>query len=98
MKKMIICIAVLAVIGLSIQGYNALQQPGNTGKVIVSWDANTEADLAGYKIYWGKASRSYFYNIDVGNITSKQIEGLETGTRWCFAVTAYDTAKNESDF
>lgn len=68
------------------------------GDVIVSWDPNTEADLLGYKIYYGIASRTYTDVIDVGNFTSHTISGLQEGIEYFFAVTAYDTANNESDF
>ena len=30
----------------------------NAGEATVSWDANTENDLAGYKIYYGKTTGS----------------------------------------
>jgi len=71
---------------------------GGTGSVIVSWDANTEPDLKGYKVYYGTASRSYDHVIDVGNVTEYTINNLAAGVTYYFAVTAYDTAFNESDF
>ena len=37
---------------------------GGNGSVTVAWDANTEPDLAGYKIYMGKSSR-FAAEIDV---------------------------------
>ena len=37
---------------------------GGNGSVTVAWDANTEPDLAGYKIYVGKTSR-FATQIDV---------------------------------
>lgn len=67
-------------------------------ELIVSWDQNTEADLAGYKIYYGTSSKQYTQFIDVGKVTSFTVTGLTEGTKYFFAVTAYDTAKNESDF
>ncbi len=70
----------------------------NAGDVIVSWDPNSEADLLGYKIYYGTASRTYTDIMDVGNVTSRTISDLQEGVEYFFAVTAYDTANNESDF
>lgn len=72
--------------------------------VSLSWDApaaNSDGseltDLAGYKVYYGQVSGSYSDSVDVGNTTDAAISGLSSGT-WCFAVTAYDVAGNESSF
>lgn len=67
------------------------------GKAVLDWDANTEPDLAGYKVYFGTASKTYGAPIDVGKVTTKTIEPLADGT-YFFAVTAYDTSGNESLF
>jgi hypothetical protein len=61
------------------------------------WQANKEADLAGYKVYYGKASRSYGSPITVGKVTNHTLTGLSAGTYY-FAVTAFDTSGNESGF
>lgn len=67
--------------------------------VKVSWNANTESDLAGYKIYYGTVSGTYGDPIDVGNVTEDLITITpETGTTYYFVVTAYDTSGNESDY
>jgi len=66
--------------------------------VKVSWDANIEADLAGYKIYYGKDSGSYQSQVSVGNIISYQLSGFEAGKKYYFAVTALDSSGNESGF
>lgn len=70
----------------------------------LSWDAPTTnadgtalTDLAGYKLYYGTSSGDYTVSVDVGNITGAIINSLEPGN-WCFAVTAYDTSGNESDY
>jgi hypothetical protein len=69
----------------------------------LSWSApttNTDGtqlkDLAGYKAYYGTASRTYSQVVDVGNVTTRQINNLTDGLTYYFAVTAYDTLKNES--
>lgn len=66
--------------------------------VIVSWDANRENDLAGYRIYYGTHSADYNRQISVGNVTSHRVDGLEEGRRYFFAVTAVDFSGNESGF
>jgi hypothetical protein len=80
--------------------------------ITVSWEAPTTnedgtelLDLAGYKIYYGNTqSGSYNQVIDVG-IPGQNLEGREESTvnvapegQYYFAVTAYDTAWNESDY
>ncbi len=62
----------------------------------VKWDANTEADLDGYKVYWGRESRAYDQLVDVGNMNS-HILNLPPG-KWYIAVTAYDKSRNESGY
>ncbi|NOZ61223.1 MAG: hypothetical protein GXO74_06040, partial [Calditrichaeota bacterium] len=66
----------------------------------VSWNPNTENDLAGYKVYFGTTSRNYSHIIDVGNDTIYTVTGLTPGREYFFAVTAYDTAtpSNESAY
>ena len=76
----------------------AAGQDMEKGSVTLSWDANREPDLAGYKVYYGLTRRGYSHEIDVGKSTSKQICDLTINRRWYFAVTAYDAAGNESRF
>ncbi len=64
--------------------------------VKISWDPNTEADLAGYKVYYGTRSGQYDRVIDVGKVTQYRIDNLQPGKTYYFVVTAYDTANNES--
>ncbi len=66
--------------------------------VRVSWLANSDADLAGYRVYYGTSSGSYDNTLDAGLSTSVEIEGLAQGDTYYFAVTAYDTSGNESAF
>lgn len=72
--------------------------PAHSAQVTLQWDSNTEPDLAGYKIYYGNASKSYQLGVDVGNRTTSTISNLEEGKIYYFAATAYDTLNNESEF
>ncbi|MCG3115415.1 MAG: DNRLRE domain-containing protein [Candidatus Manganitrophus sp. SA1] len=67
------------------------------GDATLTWNANTEADLAGYRVYFGTASRTYGPSVNVGKATSHTLTGLANQT-YFFAVTAYDTAGKESAF
>ena len=75
-----------------------IQSIPDTAKVIVSWDRNTEADLAGYIVRYGFESRKYSKSYDAGIDTFKLLYNLPFNKRMFFAVTAYDTADNESGF
>lgn len=68
------------------------------GSLFISWDANTEPDLAGYKIYYGTASSQYDNSVDIGNVTEYRAFDLVVEQRYYFVVTAYDQAGNESDY
>lgn len=67
--------------------------------VLVSWNPNTEEDLAGYRLYVGTASGQYGEPVDVGNLTEHTMQiAPQYGTTYYFAVTAYDTSGNESGY
>jgi hypothetical protein len=69
----------------------------SAAQVVLTWSANTESDLAGYKVYYGTSSRNYGPAINAGNLTSYTLTGLNSGI-YFFAITAYDTSGNESAF
>jgi hypothetical protein len=71
---------------------------GGGGTISLAWDANTESDVAGYKIYYGTASRSYGAPVNVGNVTSYVLTGLTPGQVYFISATAYDTANYESGY
>ena len=75
-----------------------LSIPGSAKDVKVSWDPNSESDLAGYRIYYGTKSGNYDTNVDAGNAASVEIKGLQTNTTYYFVATAYDNSGNESEF
>lgn len=65
--------------------------------VHVSWNANTEADLAGYRLFYGDLPRDYLFVFETGNITTYTIKNLLPGTYY-IALKAYDFSGNQSDF
>ena len=69
-------------------------------QIRLAWDANTEPDLAGYKVYYGTASRVYGTPVSVGNVTTYTVTGLTLGQTYYMAVTAFDNATpaNESSY
>ncbi len=64
--------------------------------LLVSWDANSESDLAGYKLYYGVEQANYTESVDVGITTSYIVENLTEGQTYYFVLTAYDRTGNES--
>ena len=67
-------------------------------ELTLAWDANTEADLRGYILYYGTSSRNYSHSIDVGNTTQYTISDLQEGVTYYLAAKAYDYDDNQSGF
>lgn len=71
----------------------------STGNLTVTWTANGEPDLAGYKIYVGTASGTYTVPgspFTIGKVTSYTVANLPIGQTYFIAMSAYDNAGNES--
>ena len=64
----------------------------------LAWAPNNEPDLAGYKVYYGTTSGTYGPPINVGNVTTCPLTGLDPRYTYYFAVTAYDISNRESNF
>ena len=67
-------------------------------QVTLAWDANTEADFAGYKVHYGTVSGVYTTSVDVHNATTAVVTGLTAGQTYYFAATAYNAANTESGY
>ena len=98
MKKFLTLLLVLSWVVLASIAYG-----GEIG-IPLSWDVPTTnsdgtslTDLAGYTIYYGTASGDYSQSINVGNVTTYTVP-ISIGGTYYFAVTAYDTTGNESDY
>ncbi len=73
-----------------------LSPPTTTGTATLTWQANMEADLAGYKVYMGTQPGTYGAPISVGMTTSYTVGNLTGGKTYYFSVTAFDSIGNES--
>ena len=101
-KKILIAPLFLAVVFLSV---GILNNNAFAGSATLNWNANTEPDLAGYRIYYGTSPRTgtcppggYANNLSVGITTSHIFNSLTDGQTWYFSVSAYDTSNNASCF
>jgi len=89
----ILSFEILVCIIIGVIASNAL-----AAQATLAWDPNTESDLAGYRIHYGTISGSYTVHTDVHNVTTYSLTDLTVGQTYYFAVTAYDTAGNESGY
>ena len=109
-KVVIFAAAILMLVAIAVL-FNFLGKISKSfGTATLSWTANTESDLAGYKIYYGISKRTgdcppagYSENINVQKTTSPdkpayKIENLDTGKTYYFSITSYDVSGNESCF
>jgi uncharacterized membrane protein YgcG len=81
--------------------------PAFPADVTLAWDPNSELDLQGYGVYYQKGVAGppymlygYVATDELNDSTNPTftITGLEKGAQYYFALTAYDTAGNESNF
>jgi len=94
-KKLIF---IILMIPLSVFGQS-------TGNIKILWNKNTEADLAGYKVYICEKSvangdtSAYAVVVDKGDtVASFEWKNLRLGKTYFMAVTAYDDSGNESGY
>ena len=62
----------------------------------LAWNANTESDLAGYRIYYGTSSGNYTSSQETGRVTSYTLSNLTEGRTYYIAMSAFDASRNES--
>ena len=69
-----------------------------SASVTLSWQKSDDLSISGYNIYYSTDSRSYGIPVFVGKVNSYVLDGLDEGTKYYFAITAVDSAENESGF
>ncbi|MEI6828171.1 MAG: Ig-like domain-containing protein, partial [Desulfuromonadales bacterium] len=94
LQKMLVNSVLAAILSLGIAS------AGFASSVNLQWDANTETDLAGYKVYYGPESSPLEGTtpLVVNNKTSATINGLDPDISYKFAVTAFNSSGLESTF
>ncbi len=74
-----------------------LADAGTGGTLVAEWTANTEPDLAGYKLFWGTGAGVYTDSVILNrNSTSYRITGLFNGTRYYATIVAFDSTGHHS--
>lgn len=98
-----------AITGLLVAcGGGGVESAGSSGSstgqntAALAWEAATNPNLGGYRIYYGTAPGTYLQSpgqgVNVGNLTTYTVTGLSRATTYYFAATAYDTSNSESIF
>lgn len=96
LKKLLMTIVALATLFGTCSQFGTLLQAAQT--VTLAWDTNSEPDLAGHILYTGRSSGSYTLQMDVGNVNIVTVSNLQEGLTYFFVVTAYNTARLESEY
>jgi hypothetical protein len=62
----------------------------------LTWERNSEADLAGYRVYRAAGDGAFEKVADISQVPAWSDHGVESGKRYRYEVTAVDQAGNES--
>ena len=74
-----------------------LRATASANSVELSWDANTESDLAGYRVYRSVNGGAFEKIAEVSEIPAYSDKPVEAGKTYRYAVTAIDKSGNESE-
>ena len=91
-RLIFICLTALLIVTLSFPKII------HAAQITLEWYAVIHSLLEGYVVHYGTYSGDYDVSLDVGNWTSCTIADLEESETYYFAVTAYSTEEEESDF
>ena len=72
--------------------------PTTNGTATLTWTANTETNLAGYKVYMGTRPGIYGSPVTVGTATTYTAGNLTGGVTYYFSVTAVNNTGTESAY
>lgn len=77
---------------------SGLTAMGGTASVNLTWNGNTESDLAGYNVYRSDSSNGTYIKVNSGLVNTSMFDdsNLAAATTYFYKVTAVDTSNNES--
>lgn len=78
-----------------VQNLVAVTNANDPHSLTLSWDADTNSIVAGYRIYWGTNSDLYYKTFHVGQISSLVFTGLVENTTHYFMIRERDAEWNE---
>lgn len=64
--------------------------------VVLTWNANLDPGVAGYRVHYGTTSRNYSQSFAVGKVNSYLFSRLAGGVMHYFAISTYDVGGTES--
>lgn len=82
----------------AVAGFEVDFNSTTDGEVSLYWTANTESDLAGYKLFRDAGTGTDYDSIATTTQTSYLDIGLEYDTQYSYKIQAYDNSGNHSDF
>lgn len=77
--------------------FSPLLPTGHAQDLTLTWNPNSEPDLAGYRLHYGTALAPYQSLLDV-QTTEATVSNLKFGATYTFAVTGYNTAGEEGAY
>ena len=89
--RQILFLLQIIVIGTGIAGIPGCGSDDDSGaNKTLSWTAVPGSTVSGYKVYWGTSSQHYEAQADAGPNVTYTVTGLQPGTTYYFAVSAYN--------
>jgi hypothetical protein len=64
----------------------------------VKWNASSDTNVQGYKVYYGTVSQKYTNVVVAGNVTNITVSGVNPGVTYYFAATSYNAAGWQSAY
>ncbi|MCX5910060.1 MAG: fibronectin type III domain-containing protein, partial [Deltaproteobacteria bacterium] len=80
-----------------VEGVEVSNGP-TSDKVVVNWKKNPEANIGGYRIFYGTESGKYTNVLGVGNANSATISNLIPGKGYYFSVRAHSVKAYEGEY